>query len=128
MKNSADFEPGYDDSLAYFTTMASLSRLLNDRSMKEILTKLEDDRERNVGELIGFMSSFNLRFGPAATDRQIEIYGRLVPIFTAIRDQVKTEEYAPSAPDRTGEGFRKAAKQAFKPMPWDALDAHDRDD
>ena len=128
MKNSADFEPGYDDSLAYFTTMASLSRLLNDRSMKEILSKLEDDRERNVGELIGFMSSFNLRFGPATTDRQVDIYARLVPIFAAIRDQVKTEEYAPSAPDRTGAGFRKAARDAFKPMPWDALEAHNRDE
>jgi hypothetical protein len=128
MKNAADFEPGYDESLTYFTTMASLSRLLNDRSLKEILTKLDDDRERTVGELIGFMSSLNLRFGPTATDRQVEIYARLVPVLAAIRDQVKTEEYAPSAPDRSGEGFRKAAKQAFKPMPWDALDAHDRDE
>jgi hypothetical protein len=128
MKNSADFQPGYDDTLTYFTTMASLSRLLNDRSMKEILTKLEDDRERNIGELIGFMSSLNLRFGPTTTDRQVEIYARLVPIFTAIRDQVNTEEFAPSPPDRTGEGFRKAAKQVFKPMPWDALDAHNRDE
>ncbi len=119
-KNSADFEPGYDEALTYFTTMASLSRLLNDPAMKQILTKLEDNRERNVGELIAFMNAFNLRFGPAATDRQVEIYTRLVPIFTAIRDQVKTEEYAPSEPDRTGEGLKKAAKQAFKPMPWDA--------
>jgi hypothetical protein len=127
MKNSADFEPGYDEALSYFTTMASLSRLVNDRSMKEILTKLEDDRERNVGDLIGFMSSLNLRFGPATTDRQVEIYARLVPILTAIRDQVKTEEYVPSALDRSGDGFKKAAKQVFKPMPWDALDAHNRE-
>ena len=44
MKNSADFEPGYDDALTYFTTMASLSRLLNDPSMKGFLEKLENNR------------------------------------------------------------------------------------
>ena len=37
MKNSADFEPGYQDALDYFTTMASLTRLLNDPSMKAFL-------------------------------------------------------------------------------------------
>ena len=62
------------------------------------------------------MNSHNLRFGPATSDRQVEIYTRLVPIFTAIRDQVRTAEYTPSAPDRSGEGLRSAAKQAFKPM------------
>ena len=72
------------------------------------------------------MNSHNLRFGPATSDRQIEIYTRLVPILTAIRDQVKTEEYAPSAPDRSGEGLKAAAKQVFKPMTWDQLEAHGR--
>ena len=72
------------------------------------------------------MNSHNLRFGPATTDRQVDIYSRLVPILTAIRDQVKTEEYAPSAPDRTGAGLKAAAKQVFKPMPWDQLEVAQR--
>ncbi len=127
MKNSAEFEVGYDDALTYLTTMASLSRLLNDPSMKAILAKLEDNDERNVGDLIKFMNSLNLRFGPAKTDRQIGIYTRLVPILTAIRDQVKTQEYTPSAPDRSGAGMKAAAKEVFKPMLWDQLEAHGRD-
>jgi hypothetical protein len=124
MKNSADFESGYDDALGYFTTMASLTRLLNDPSMKTFLAKLDGNEERSVGNLVAFMNSHNLRFGPATSDRQIEIYTRLVPILTAIRDHVKTAAYVPSRPDRTGEGMKAAAKQAFKPMTWEQLDAH----
>ena len=48
MKNSADFG-GLRGSLDYFTTLASLSRLLNDPSMKKFLAKLDDDKERTVG-------------------------------------------------------------------------------
>ena len=126
MKNSADFDPGNQDCLEYFTTMASLTRLLNDPSMKAFLEKLDENKERTVGQLIGFMNSHNLRFGAATSDRQIEIYARLVPILTAIRDNVKDDTVPPSPPDRSGAGLRSAAKQAFKPMTWSELEAHSR--
>ena len=50
MKNSSDFDAGYQDALDYFTTMAGLTRLLNDPSMKAFLTKLDDGEERTVGD------------------------------------------------------------------------------
>jgi hypothetical protein len=124
VKTTPDFDPGYQDGLAYFTTMASLSRLLSDPSMKAFLAQLDDNKERTVGDLVAFMNTYNLRFGPATSDRQIEIYSRLVPALTAIRDQPGVEKAAPSVPDHTGEGLRSAAKQAFKGMSWDELEAH----
>ena len=127
IKNSAEFDIGYTDAINYFTTMASLTRLLNDPIVKDFLARLKDNEERNVGDLLAFMMSHNLRFGPTTTDRQVDIYRRLVPILTAVRDQVKTEEYVPSAPDRKGEAMKAAAKDAFKPMTWDQLEAHARD-
>ena len=69
-----ELELGYDDALAYFTTMASLSRLLNDPSMIKFLENLKTNEERTVGDLIAFMDAYNLRFGRAASNRQIEIY------------------------------------------------------
>ncbi len=51
------------------------------------------------------------------------LYSRLAPALTAIRDQPSSEKAAPSAPDRTGEGLKSAAKQAFKGMSWDELEA-----
>jgi hypothetical protein len=127
VKNTTRFELGYDDALAYFTTMASLSRLLNDPSMRKFLEKIENSEQRTVGDLISFMDAYNLRFGRANSPRQLEIYTRLVPILTAIRDSVKTSDYKPSPPDRTGEGLKAAAKEVFKPMTWDQLEAHARD-
>ena len=75
-KNAADFEPGYEDALGYFTTLASLTRLLNDPSMKTFLAKLENNEERTVGNLVAFMNSHNLRFGrPPRIDRLKSIPG-----------------------------------------------------
>ncbi len=65
--------------------------MLHDPSMKKFLAMLEDGQERTVGDLIAFMNAYNLRFGPAKSDRQIEIYTRLVPILAKIRDDVDSE-------------------------------------
>ena len=70
------------ESLDYLTTLASLNRMLHDPSMKKFLAQLEEGKERTVGDLIAFMNAYNLRFGPAKSDRQVEIYTRLVPILT----------------------------------------------
>jgi hypothetical protein len=127
VKTSAEFEVGYRDALDYFTTLASLIPLLNDPSMKAFLSKLDDKYQTTIGNGIVFMHAHNLRFGPATSDRQIEIYTELVPVLTAIRDDVKNDNATVSAPDRTGEALKSAAKQAFKPMSWDQLEAHSRD-
>jgi len=123
-KTTSDFEIGYDDTLSYFTVMASLSRLLNDPSMQAFLKQLDTGQERTVGDLITFMNAHNLRFGAATTDHQVEIYAGLVPVLTAIRDAPAPQTAPPSPPDRTGEGLRSAAKQAFKNMSWENLEAH----
>ncbi len=126
-KNTSRFDRGYDDALTYLTTMATLSRLLNDPSMRRFLEELKSNQERTVGDLIAFMDSYNLRFGPATSNRQLEIYTRLVPILTEIRDSFKGVQSTPSPPDRTGEGLQQAAKEAFKSMKWEDLESHARE-
>jgi hypothetical protein len=127
LKNSSDFELGHQDALDYFTTMAGLSRLLNDPSMKAFLSKIDQNQERTVGDLVAFMNAFNLRFGPATSDRQIEIYTQLVPALTAIRDANRPELVPATPPDKSGQGLTSAARRAFKSMSWDQLEAHRRD-
>jgi hypothetical protein len=92
--------------------------------MKAFLAQLDDSKNRTVGDLIAFMHVYNLRFGPATSDRQTEIYSRLVPALTAIRDEPANEKAQASAPDYTGQGLRAAAKSAFKWMNWGDLEAH----
>jgi hypothetical protein len=124
LKNTNDFELGYNDVLDYFTVMASLSRLLNDPSMQAFLKQLDSGQERTVGDLITFMNAHNLRFGAAATEHQLAIYAGLVPVLTAIRDAPASPTSGASAPDRTGQGLVSAAKQAFKGMSWGHLEEH----
>jgi hypothetical protein len=127
IKNEADYEPGYQDALNYLTTLAALNRMLNDPSMKKLLAGLEDGKERTVGDLITFMNAYNLRFGPATSDRQKEIYTRLVPVLSAIRDELNPGQGAPTSLDRSGANLRSAAQSAFKGMDWRDIEAHSRD-
>ena len=127
VKNEADYEPGYQDALNYLTTLAALNRMLNDPSMKKLLAGLEEGKERTVGDLITFMNAYNLRFGRATSDRQIEIYTRLVPILAAIRDELNPGQAPPTSLDRSGANLRSAAQSAFKGMDWRDLEAHSRD-
>jgi hypothetical protein len=124
LKTTSDFELGYSDSLDYFTVMASLSRLLNDPSMQAFLKQLDNGQDRTIGDLIVFMNSHNLRFGAATTDHQIAIYEGLVPVLTAIRDAPASQSSTSSTPDRTGKGLISAAKEAFRNMGWEQLEAH----
>jgi hypothetical protein len=126
VKNANEFDGGYQDSQDYFTTLAGLTRLLNDPAMKTFLSQLDDGQERTVGDLIAFMNAFNLRFGPATSERQISLYTRLVPALQGVRDAAIVGGAPQSTPDRTGAGLRSAAKAALKGMSWSELEAHAR--
>ena len=73
------------------------------------------------------MHSHNLRFGPATSERQIEIYRSLLPLLKAIRDEAGGAA-PPRPPTATGRGqdLISSARQAFKGMSWDQLEAHAR--
>ncbi len=126
-KNGAGLDELASPALDYFTTLAAIVPMLNDPSMRKILDRLEDDKGATVGDLVAFMNAYNLRFGPATTDRQVAIYRELLPILTSVRDSMNAQGVpTPPAPDRTGEGLRSAAKGAFKGMGWDQIEAHSK--
>ena len=128
LKNEASYEPGYQEALNYLTTLAALNRMLNDPSMKQLLSELQEGKERTVGDLITFMNAYNLRFGPAKSDRQKEIYARLAPILTSIRDEIGPGPDARASLDKSsGSNLKAAAQSAFQRMHWEDIDAHSRD-
>jgi hypothetical protein len=47
-----------------------------------------------------------------------------VPVLTAIRDAPAPQGSPASAPDHTGKSLISAAKEAFKNMGWEELEAH----
>ncbi len=120
--------PGYGDAEAYFATLASLSRLLHDPSMKKVLAELDTKREVPLGDLIAFMSTYNLRFGPATNSRQLQLYEGLVPMLERVRDEMNKTPGSAPPPPAPGEASNlpAAARGAFQKMPWPQLEAHAR--
>lgn len=112
----------YADGDAYLTTLASLTRLLNDPSMKKALVILANEQNATVGDLIRFIQVYNLRFGPAATERQVRIYESLAAKLKDVLKAMNTAP-APAVTENAGD-LPGAAKGAFKGMKWEQLEAH----
>lgn len=122
---SGDFDLIYADADTFTRGLAGLSRLLKNPAYQKVLAELETYKGTTAGDLLAFMQAFNLRFGPAATDRQSEIYRQLVPMFgrvLAASDGAGRKEPLPA--DATGQPLRQAAREVFKDMSWQHLDAH----
>jgi hypothetical protein len=124
VKNVQEFSPGYNEASDYFSTLASLVRLLNDPSMKKILADLTDGKPHTIGQVIGFMNAFNIRFGPASSPRQVAIYEQLAPVLASLQASFgAVQAPAPSSTDKAKD-LQAAAKGAFSPLKWDQLQAH----
>jgi hypothetical protein len=127
-------DPDYGSCEDYFSTLGSLSRLLHDPSMKKALGELESVRAITVGDLISFMQTYNLRFGPVTTAQQLQIYQTLVGLLKGVlNDFGPAPAPAPAPPPpapgidpKDGKALQNAAKGAFKDMDWQHLDAHAR--
>ena len=61
--------------------LAGLTKILHSPRMEQVLAELEDYQGTTLGDLLGFMQSFNLRFAPANSFRQRQIYQKLYPMF-----------------------------------------------
>lgn len=111
----------------YLTTLGSLTRLLHDPSMKKALVELDEEKPVTIGDLLVFMTTYNLRFGPASNDRQVRIYevlaARLAEVLDAVND-------SPAPPDavvpKDAKALPAAAREAFKGVGWQQLEAHAR--
>jgi len=75
-QDSPDYIPAQDTIKA----MNGLTKMLYSPMMEKILAELEDYQGTTLGDLLGFMQAFNLRFAPANSYRQRQIYLRLYPM------------------------------------------------
>jgi len=82
-----------------------------------VLAGVEKRPETTLGELLSFMTAFNLRFGPAATPQQREVYRELHRLLAQLRDQVAPALATSAAPRLTGHD----AEDFFAPMSFQDL-------
>jgi hypothetical protein len=94
-QSSPDYIPAHDTIKA----MAGLTKMLYSPKVEEILAELEDYQGTTLGDLLSFMQAFNLRFAPANSFRQRQIYLKLYPMLAE-------QAYGPSGSSSVGQAAR----------------------
>jgi hypothetical protein len=84
----------YAEATQYLKTLAGMTRLLQKPKVEKIIAELEKIKETTLGNLLGFMGSFNLRFGRAMTPEQRKAYEQLYPLLVEHRDRILKDEKA----------------------------------
>jgi hypothetical protein len=135
--------PEYLPALQVINAMNGLTKMLYSPQMEKVLEELEDYQGTTLGDLLGFMQAFNLRFSPANSYRQRQIYARLYPMLaeqansstlgsavgdvstvatTAVKDVEKVGGEAVGTVERAGgdaiDGLKSAAVDLFKDIKW----------
>ena len=132
---SPDYIPAHDTIKA----MAGLTKMLYSPKVEEILAELEDYQGTTLGDLLSFMQAFNLRFAPANSFRQRQIYLKLYPMLAeqangaAVSSNVGPAAQAVEGAGRQAigtaedvgakavDGLKSAAIDFFKDMDWKHL-------
>jgi hypothetical protein len=105
-ETSPDYYPARDAIKA----MTGLTKMLYSPQMDQILAELDDYQGTTLGDLLGFMQAFNLRFAPSNSFRQRQIYLKLYPMLI---EQVKGPlGRAPGAVETVEKTGGKAVKTA----------------
>ena len=97
-------KPDYIPARNSLKAMAGITKMLYSPKIEKILAELEDYQGTTLGDLLGFMQAFNLRFAPANSYRQRLIYLKLYPMLS--------EQANGSLGSLAGGGGQGAANQA----------------
>jgi hypothetical protein len=79
------------EALRFLTACKSLLGLLEKPNIGPAILELRKVQDTMVGNLLGFMHIYNLRFGPATTNEQRVAYAKLFEILDSTRDQILAE-------------------------------------
>lgn len=93
-KVEATFPQGSPDRLAaekYIKAIYGLASMLETPAINVLLAGVENRPEATVGDLLGFMMAYNLRFGASETNDQRQVYQMLYPMIATLRDQVAND-------------------------------------
>jgi hypothetical protein len=82
----------YVEAINYIKSLFGMARMLEKPQVDKILSELDTVKETSLGSLLGFMHTYNLRFGPAKTPEQRVVYTNLYPIMDEARDRILKDQ------------------------------------
>ena len=98
-----------------------LTRMLEAPEVSTFLKELEQSENTNLAALMGFMQTFNLRFGVASTPRQRAAYDELFSRLRGLRAELFPAGDAPDAMQPPGEFHSEWAEAFFSGMTLEDL-------
>ena len=131
--------PDYIPAHWSLKAMDGMTKMLYSPAMDKVLSELEDYQGTTLGDLLGFMHAFNLRFGEAKSYHQRLIYQKIYPMLaeqangplgSAARDAAAVASNTASAVEKAGDEAGKTAEGAVgrvaKPVEGAMRDEYDR--
>ena len=76
-----------NDADRFLKAALGLCRMLRTPAINVLLSDADKHPETTVGDLLGFMKAFNLRFGVADDPRERAVYNELYPLLSRMRDE-----------------------------------------
>jgi hypothetical protein len=121
LRSKIEAEPlklSYDqkEAMTFINSCESILDLLQKPDIGPALLELRKVTDTTIGNLLGFMHAFNLRFGPAQTPKQRQFYRQLWEILDQTRDKVLAEAklgspYSGRAKPTDATGFLQGLKR-----------------
>jgi hypothetical protein len=99
------------DAEKYIKSLYCLASMLETPAINVLLAGVENRPEATIGDLLGFMSAYNLRFGASETNDQGQVYMMLYPMIAKLRDDVSGA--AGSAPPMSPTAVQAAPGEVF---------------
>jgi len=93
LRSSLEAQPLADpldqkDAMTFITSCTSLLGLLQKPDIRPAIADLRKVKDTTIGNLLGFMHAYNLRFGAATTPKERQAYQQLYQILDQTRDAV----------------------------------------
>ncbi len=79
------------EALRFITASTSLLSLLEKPTIQPAILELKKVQDTMIGNLLGFMNAYNLRFGAASTPKERQAFQRLFTILDRTRDEILAE-------------------------------------
>jgi hypothetical protein len=97
----------------FLAACSSVMALLAKPNIRPIILELRKIRDTTIGNLLGFMHVYNLRFGPAKSVQEKKAYQELFTILDNTRDQILAEAKLDQTKRASRNGSAKAATDFY---------------
>ena len=127
-KVEATLKKGTPDRTAadkFIKALYGFMKMMETPAVDVLLAGVEKHPEASLGDLMKFMTTFNLRFGVAETPRQRAVYTQLYPMLAQVRTELRSGAApAPGVPAEAAptQASANAPLEAFDNLSYDQID------